>query len=74
MRVAILHIIANTVLLVFLNLALKQIANLEPLVGGKWYLIEVLICFSLLANDLDHLFMYLRSEFLIPGEHRGHSP
>lgn len=34
------------------------------LVGVKWYLTEVLLCVSLIINDVKHVFMYLLATYI----------
>jgi len=56
MRVPIaLHLCQHLVLLVFI---------LVILIAVKWYLIVVLICISLMANDIKHLFICLCAIFI----------
>ena len=38
------------------------------LTGIKWYLIVILICISLMINDIEHLFIYLLAIFIYFGK------
>lgn len=45
---------------VFLNIVKKivRLSSSASLAGVKWYLLETLICISLLAKETEHLFIY----------------
>ena len=38
------------------------------LTGVKWYLIVVLICISLIMNDIEHHFMFVNHLYVFSGE------
>lgn len=50
-----------TGLSVFLNIVRKtvRLSSFASLAGVKWYLLETLICISLLTKVTDHLYIYL---------------
>ena len=50
-----------TGLSIFLNIVRKtvRLSSFASLAGVKWYLLETLICISLLTKDTEHLYIYL---------------